>query len=216
MPTKAGPTPHMEPTWNSEEEQRCTVLLWYTERHGSRHRKWLCRSNRTLVKNWFSSNGLAIVQVIHSHKSYKFHCYSHAHSNHGMFPSIFCTIWHSFLSFRTWSFARFTDDLDSTDTSNSVSSFPMANCCGHVHSWESISGPQSVTRHYLIYNGLRGSIMQGFLERETTSNSSCRSPGSFIGSPQSLVHLSIHFPLLNKPKNGHHPTLSSLLRRNIP
>ena len=31
----------------SEEEKRCTVLLWYTERHGSRHRRWLCRSNKT-------------------------------------------------------------------------------------------------------------------------------------------------------------------------
>ena len=47
--------------------------------------------------------------------------------------------------------------------------------------------------------GLRGSIMLNFLVRDTKSNFSCRSPRSFIGSPRSLVHLSISFPLLRRP-----------------
>ena len=33
-----------------------------------------------------------------------------------------------FCLFRTRSFTRFTNDLDSTDNSNSASSFPMTNC----------------------------------------------------------------------------------------
>ena len=44
-----------------------------------------------------------------------------------------------FCLFRTWSFTRFTNDLDSTDNSNSVSSFPMTNCWGLTSSRELIS-----------------------------------------------------------------------------
>ena len=35
-----------------------------------------------------------------------------------------------FCLFRTLSFTLFKNDLDSTDNSYSVSSFPMINCCG--------------------------------------------------------------------------------------
>ena len=41
--------------------------------------------------------------------------------------------------------------------------------------------------------------MMSFLVRETRSNFSRRSPRSYIGSPRSLVHLSISFPLLRGP-----------------
>ena len=41
--------------------------------------------------------------------------------------------------FRTWSFTRFTNDLDSTSNSNSVSSFPMTKFWGLATSWELIS-----------------------------------------------------------------------------
>ena len=41
---------------------------------------------------------------------------------------------------RTWSFTRFTNDLDSTDNSNSASSFPMTNCWGHAPRWGRTTG----------------------------------------------------------------------------
>ena len=44
-----------------------------------------------------------------------------------------------FCLFRTWSFARFTNDLDSTDNSNSVVSLPMTKFWGLATSWELIS-----------------------------------------------------------------------------
>ena len=51
-----------------------------------------------------------------------------------------------FRLFRTWSFTRFTNDLDSIDNSNSASSFPMTNCWGHASSWESTSGRPDLSR----------------------------------------------------------------------
>ena len=52
-----------------------------------------------------------------------------------------------FCLFRTWSFTRFTNDLDSTDNSNSVSSFPMMKFWGLATSWELIiSGRPDLSR----------------------------------------------------------------------
>ena len=51
-----------------------------------------------------------------------------------------------FCLFRTWSFTRFTNDLDSIDNSNSVSSFPMTNCCGLASLWGSKSGLPDLSR----------------------------------------------------------------------
>ena len=132
-------------------------------------------------------NGLTIVHVIRSHEYCWFHCYSHKHSpNHRMFASIFCNMWNSCVFFRTWSFNRFTNDLDSTDNSSSVSSFPMT--------------PRSVTKCFLVHKGLRGSVVKSFLVRETKSNFSCHSPRSFIRSPRSLVCLNISCPLYSNQK----------------
>ena len=52
--------------------------------------------------------------------------------------------------FRTWSFTRFTNDLDSTDNSNSVSSFPKTKFWGLATSWEMIlSGRPDLSRSVL-------------------------------------------------------------------
>ena len=40
-----------------------------------------------------------------------------------------------FRPFRTWSFTLFKNDMDSTENSDSVSSFPMINCCGLAPLW---------------------------------------------------------------------------------
>ena len=56
-----------------------------------------------------------------------------------------------FCLFRTWSFTRFTNDLDSTNNSNSASSFPMTNCWGHAPSWESISRRPYLSRSVSSY-----------------------------------------------------------------
>ena len=50
----------------------------------------------------------------------------------------FCNI-EFFCLFRTWSFTRFTNNFDSTDKSDSDSSFPMMKFRGLVFSWEFIS-----------------------------------------------------------------------------
>ena len=72
--------------------------------------------------------------------------------NHRMFLSIFCNIWKSFLSFFALdSFTRVTNDLDSTDNSNSVSSFPMTNCWGHAPLWESTSGLTDPSRGFTSF-----------------------------------------------------------------
>ena len=143
-------------------------------------------------------NGVTNVLLILSHEYYCFHCYNLNHSpNHRMFFSIFCNIRNSCL-FRTWSFTRFTNDLDSTDNSNPALSFPMTNCWGHAFSWD-IRSPRSVTRCFLVPNGLRGSVETNFLMRETRSNSSYHSPRRFIRSLRSLVCLKISFPFLRRP-----------------
>ena len=76
-------------------------------------------------------NGVTTVLVILFHECCWFHCYSHKHSpDHRMFSPFSVTLEILFCLFRTWSFTRFTNDLDSTDSSNSASSFPMSNCWG--------------------------------------------------------------------------------------
>ena len=146
-------------------------------------------------------NGLTIVQVNLSHDYCWFHCYRHEHSpNHRMFFRIFCNNRNSFLSFShliihpihewSWFYWQFQFCFI-------VSNDELLRPCPFLRI--DIGSPRSVTRHYLIHNGLRSSIMKGFLVRETRSNFSCRSPRSFIGSPRSLVHLNISFPLLRRP-----------------
>ena len=117
-----------------------------------------------------------------------------------MFSPVSVTFEILFCLFRTWWLTRFTNDLDSTDNSNSASSFPMTNCWSHVFSWESISSRSDLSRNASsVPNGLRGSVEKNFLVRETKSNFSYHSPRSFIKSPRSLVCLNISFPLLRRP-----------------
>ena len=61
------------------------------------------------------------------------------------FSSVSVTFEILFRLYRTWSFTRFTNDLDSTDNSNSASSFPMTNW-GLASSWESISSRPDLSR----------------------------------------------------------------------
>ena len=76
------------------------------------------------------------VQVILSHEYRRFQCYRHEHSPyHRMFFAVFCNIEERLCLFRTWSFTLFENDLDSTGNSDSVSSFPMINCCGLISLW---------------------------------------------------------------------------------
>ena len=64
-------------------------------------------------------------------------------------PSSVTFIEDRFCLLRTWSFTLFKNDLDSTDNSNSVSSFQMINCCGFAPLWGITTGcsvrSQSVT-----------------------------------------------------------------------
>ena len=117
-------------------------------------------------------NGLTIVQVIFSHENCWFHCYSHEHSpNHRMFFSIFGNIWNSFLSFShliihpihewSWFYWQFQFCFI---VSNDELLRPFLFLRIDVRS------PRSVTRCFLVHNGLRDSVVKSFLVRETRSN----------------------------------------------
>ena len=102
--------------------------------------------------------------------------------------------------FRTWSFTRFTNDLDSTHNSNAVVSLPMMKFWEFASSWKSISGRPDLSRGVssFITDCAVPSWRVSSWEK-TRSNFSCRSPTSFIRSPRSLVCLNISFPLLRRP-----------------
>ena len=55
-------------------------------------------------------------------------------------PSSATFIEDRFCLFRTWSSTLLKNDLDSTDNSDSVSSFPMINCCGLAPLWGITTG----------------------------------------------------------------------------
>ena len=65
-----------------------------------------------------------------------------------------------------------------------------------------------------MHNGLRGCIMKGFLVRETRLDS--RVALQEVSSGRSGRTSQYQFSTLEKTKRGHHPTLSSLLRRKFP
>ena len=101
-----------------------------------------------------------------------------------------------FCLFRTWSFTRFTNDLDSTDNSNSASSFPMTSCWGLASSWESISGRPDLSRR--VSSFLTDCAVPS---RRITSwpNFSYHFPRNFIRSHRSLVCFNVSFTLLRRP-----------------
>ena len=111
-----------------------------------------------------------------------------------------------FCLFRTWSFTRFTNDLGSTDNSNSVSSCPMTNCWGLASSWELILS-RSVTKCFFVPYGLRSSFENNFL---VTSRTCC------IASQEVLSSRTDRSYVVVSAKNGHYPTLSGLLKRSFP
>ena len=61
-------------------------------------------------------------------------------------PSSVTFVEDRFCLFRTWSFTRFRNDLDSTDNSNSVSSFPTINWCGLPPLWGITTGCPDLSR----------------------------------------------------------------------
>ena len=101
-----------------------------------------------------------------------------------------------FCLFRTWSFTLFTNDLDYTDNSNSVSSFPMINCCGLLIFEE----------QHRVFPICHENVV-----------------GILVSLPKKLHRVSpvvrtsqYQFSTLEKTMHGSHPTLSSLLKRNFP
>ena len=59
--------------------------------------------------------------------------------------------------------------------------------------------PRSITRYYLIHNGLRCSIVLGLLMKETKLGLACLSLRCYNGLPRSIIHRFISFPLLRRP-----------------
>ena len=120
-----------------------------------------------------------------------------------------------FCLFRTWSFTRFTNDLDSTDNSNSASSFPMTNCWGHASSWELISsGRPDLSRSvssFLTDCAVPSRRISSWLGRTFVPFSK-----KFYQVVPIARTSQNQFSTLEKTKHGHHPTLSSLLRRKFP
>ena len=117
-----------------------------------------------------------------------------------------------FCLFRTWSFTRFTNDLDSTDNSNScfiVSNDESLRPCPFVENRHRVSPGFG---HEVWPHSQRDCAVPScwvFLVRETRLNFSCRSPRSFIGSPRiARTSQSQLFSTLEKTKHGRHPTLT--------
>ena len=100
--------------------------------------------------------------------------------------------------FRTWSFTRFTNDLDSTDNSNSISSFPMTKLWALASSWELISsGRPDLSRStspYLTDCAVPSRRILSVIR----SNLSYPSARSFIKSPWSIVRRDLSFPLFRR------------------
>ena len=104
-----------------------------------------------------------------------------------------------FCLFRTWSFTRFTNDLDSTDNSNSVVSLPMMKIWGIATPWElTFSSRPDISRSVSLYltDCAVPSRRNFFVIR---SNFSYHSQWSFIRPPWSIVRRSLSFPLLRRP-----------------
>ena len=123
-------------------------------------------------------NSFTWISLIHRH--------SHKYSpTHGMFSPSSVTLEILICLFRTWSFTRFTNDLNSTDNSKSVSSFTMTNCWGLSSSWELILSSRF---HH-----------DGF-PRERNQVEFLVSLSKKVHRVSiSLVHLNISFPLLRRP-----------------
>ena len=137
----------------------------------------------------------------------------HKHSpNHRMFFSISCNIRNYFLSFSHsiihpihewyWFYRQFQFCFIVSDE--------LLRPCLFLRI--DIRSSRSVTRCYLIHNGLRGSVVKSFLVKETRSNFSY----SFIRSSRSLVCLNLSFPLLTRPSTVVIPLLNNLLKRSFP
>ena len=101
--------------------------------------------------------------------------------------------------FRTCSFTRFTNDLDSTDNSNSVSSFPMTKLWALASSWElKSSGRPDLPRSTSLYL-TDCAVPSRRILSVIRSNLSYPSARSFIKSPWSIVRRDLSFPLLRRP-----------------
>ena len=132
-------------------------------------------------------NGVTIVLEILSDECCWFHCYSHilqilecSSPFPGTLEILFCL-------FRTWSFTRFTNDLDPTDNSNSVPPFPMTKFWGLANSWELMSsGRPDLSRN-------ASSFLTDWTRR-----------------------ISPNLSNVVQAKHGRHPTLNHLLKRNFP
>ena len=105
-----------------------------------------------------------------------------------------------FCLFRTWSFTRITNDLDSTDNSDSVVSPPMMKFWGLANSLETHSLPWNITKCFSVPYGLRSVVEK---------NSSGR---TFLTILQEVWS--------RRPdrsyKHGRHPILNNLLKRSFP
>ena len=149
------------------------------------------------VRSFVFGDGMTSVHVILSHENCWFQCYRHAfHHIIECFSSFSVTfIEDRFCLFRTWSFTLHKNDLDSTDNSNSVSSFPMINCCGLAPLWGITTCCSVLSRGFcLVHNGLRCSIVLGVLMKETWLGLVCLSPRGHNGLPRSITHrfVSLH------------------------
>ena len=82
-------------------------------------------------------------------------------------PSSVTFVEDRFLSFQHLIIHLFKNDLDSTDNSNSVSSFPMIHCCGLAPLRGITTGCPVLSRGITSFNGLRCSIVLGLLMKET-------------------------------------------------
>ena len=112
---------------------------------------------------------------------------------------------------RTWSYTLLKNDPDSTDNSDSVSSFPMTNCCGFVSLWRMRTGcPVPSWGSFFLTTAC---CVFSWKKLDWNSCVSLKRLPRVV----SFCHPSIHqlSTTLEKTKLCHRPTLSSALRKNF-
>ena len=147
-------------------------------------------------------NGILIVLEILTHEYCWFHCYSHKTFTQIIefsSPSL-ATLEILFCLFRTWSFTRFTNDLDSTDNSNSVSSFPMMKFWGSCHCLriDIIRSPWSITKCFSVTLRIARFRWDEFL-RDQVELFGPFSKKFYSGRPDRSYVVASAFPLLRRP-----------------
>ena len=143
---------------------------------------------------FFNFDGMPTVWSVLPHEYRCLHCWRHETftiSQKSSSLSSAQSIEDCFCFFRAWSFTLCKNDLDRNDKSDSVSS-SMTNCCALAPRWGQTTGFSALS----WFSSSQNDVL--VFTRETSLRRVCSSLRA-NGSPCSIIHQFIRFPLLNRP-----------------